>query len=220
MLCLLPSVEELTSILLKCSKGRNLAHALRMQAYLGDLGLEAHASLGNCLVFVLVQVESICHAEQVFDRLLLRDKRSWNSLIIGHAKYGDPQHALALYQLMLENDSLDPSAYSFIALLKVCSALNDLERGQELHIEIARRNLLEQNVFIGSSLVNMYAKCSALEMAHDVFDKLAVRDVYLWNALIGVYVEHGQCEDALMFFEQMQLDSTSPDAATFVCCLK
>lgn len=42
----------------------------------------------------------------------------------------------------------------------------------------------------------------------------------LWNALIGGYAQQGLAEEALVCFQWMQCDCTSPDAVTFVCVLK
>eukprot|EP00250_Pteridium_aquilinum_P029183 c38703_g1_i1 orf=2-337(+) len=66
----------------------------------------------------------------------------------------------------------------------------------------------------------MYAKCGLLAEAHNVFDKLQVQDVVSWTALIGGYAEHGLGEESLSCFEEMQHKGASPDAGTFVCCLK
>lgn len=109
---------------------------------------------------------------------------------------------------------------SYDALLKVCSQQKDLQRGTRLHVEIVQKGLLEHDTFVGSSLVNMYAKCGALSSAQDVFDKLPIRNKVSWNALIGGYAQHGHGEDALLLFEQMQQDGFSPDKVTFICILK
>eukprot|EP00250_Pteridium_aquilinum_P015647 c22681_g1_i1 orf=2-256(-) len=50
---------------------------------------------------------------------------------------------------------------AFVALLKVCAKRKDLYRGSRLHAVILHRGLLKKNIFIGSILVHMYAKCGA-----------------------------------------------------------
>ncbi|MCO5572921.1 hypothetical protein L7F22_037746 [Adiantum nelumboides] len=66
----------------------------------------------------------------------------------------------------------------------------------------------------------MYAKCGALPKAHQVFDNLLVQDVVLWTALIAGNTENGYYEEALACLEQMCSKGLSPNATTYVCCLK
>jgi hypothetical protein len=59
--------------------------------------------------------------------------------------------------------------------------------GREIHCEIAMEGY-ETDRFIGSILVDLYAKCGFLEEAQDVFDTLLSRDVVVWTALIAGWI--------------------------------
>ncbi|CAM6017651.1 unnamed protein product [Sphagnum balticum] len=43
---------------------------------------------------------------------------------------------------------------------------------------------LESDVFVGSSLVDIYAKCGSIEDAWRVFNKMASRNVVTWTTMI------------------------------------
>lgn len=122
-------------------------------------------------------------------------------------------HALILYEKMQEDDPLHPNRYTFMALLQACARLEDVERGCKIHAEIERKGFLETDIFIGSSLVDMYVKCGCLVKALEVFDKLPVRNVVSWTALIGGYAEHGRSEEALFYFKHMQYVGISLDSS-------
>eukprot|EP00250_Pteridium_aquilinum_P009891 c19006_g1_i1 orf=3-476(-) len=154
-----PSVELLLDILRKCAK--DTALALYLHAHSRTIGLEAHSLLGNCLVSVFVEAGNLGNAQKVFDRLECKSECSWNSLVIAYVKRGEPQNALGLYQTMGE-DSMLLNEFAFVALLKACTNLADVKQGRELHAQIARKNILESNVIIGTALVDMYAKCGLL----------------------------------------------------------
>eukprot|EP00250_Pteridium_aquilinum_P016285 c23034_g24_i3 orf=64-732(+) len=214
------STQDFFSLVRKCRMEKDLVQALRLHhAFMSQSGLEGHASH---LVLVLIELGSVCHAQQVFDRMAHRDELLWNALIAGYVKHNEPQHALSLYQIMHEKQDhhIRPSAYTLVALLKGCATLKDLNTGHRIHVEIARRGFLENNIFIGCSLVDMYAKCGLLARAQEVFDNLPYRDVVSWNALITGYADYGHDEEALQCFEQMQLEGVLADAVTFVCSLK
>eukprot|EP00250_Pteridium_aquilinum_P001377 c11579_g1_i1 orf=1-318(-) len=44
-----------------------------------------------------------------------------------------------------------------VALLKACGEQKDLHEGSRLHAHVLKRGMLKQSIFIGSTLVSMYA---------------------------------------------------------------
>jgi pentatricopeptide repeat protein len=81
--------------------------------------------------------------------------------------------------------------------------------------------LLEKDVVLGTSLVDMYVKCGMLEKAQMVLKDLHIRNVTSWNALIAGYAQQGQGNEALTCFEYMQSKGAlSPDVVTYTCALK
>ena len=112
------------------------------------------------------------------------------------------------------------TSHAFVSLLKACTSSRDLERGLDVYSEISRFHCLQDDVFLGTALVDMYAKCGSLIRAQEVFDKLPVRNVVTWNALLTGCVDSGCGEEALDYFEEMHLEGILPNAVTFVCILK
>lgn len=213
-----PSVATFVHISQKCRKEKNLVYARRVHKHISDKGLEGHRSLGNYLVPMFVECKSVSDAQQVFNGLVDRNEHSWTSLIQGYIECGDSQHALHLFKKMQE-DCVYPSRYTFVALVKAYASLKCVERAREIHVEIAKRGL-EKNLYVGSALVNMYANCDSLAEAMEVFDKLPVRNVVSWTALIQGYAVHGLGEEAVDCLEQMQVGDVSADATMFVSSLK
>lgn len=109
---------------------------------------------------------------------------------------------------------------TFVTQLKLCANQRDLHTGTKLHAELARTRLVQRNVFVASSLINLYAKCKALTKAQEVFDELPVRNVILWTVLIAGYTQNGHAKEALDCFRRMQHEGLYPDATTFACILK
>jgi pentatricopeptide repeat protein len=103
--------------------------------------------------------------------------------------------------------------------LKACGIAGATGKAQGVHAEIERAGLLEKNILIGSSLVDMYAKCGASEKAHEVFNKLPVRDVVCWTALITGYSLVGKDAMAISLFSEMVLAGIEPNAIVFTVLL-
>ncbi|XP_057871179.1 pentatricopeptide repeat-containing protein At1g11290, chloroplastic-like [Cryptomeria japonica] len=60
----------------------------------------------------------------------------------------------------------------------------------------------------------MYAKCGGIEFARQVFDRMLVRDVVTWNAMISGCAQNGKAREALVFFDQMQKSEMKPNPVT------
>lgn len=158
-------------------------------------------------------------AQEVFDKLLFRNVVSWTSLISGYAEYGQCEEAIEKFKQM-RVACVSPNVFAFACVLKACSDDSVVQMGREIHADIAAKGL-ETDLFVGSSLVGMYAKCGALFEAQDVADQLSSqKDVVTWTALIAGYAEHGPPEEALSCFEQMQSEGVSPNEVTISCALK
>ena len=70
------------------------------------------------------------------------------------------------------------------------------------YAEIVKKGV-ESDSFVSNSLMNMYAKHGAFLEAKKVSNHLLLRDSASWNPLIGGYLEHGFCQEALSCFEGM-----------------
>ncbi len=154
---------------------------------------------------------------RVFNKMLSDDVVTWNVMIFGYVKCGQSQKALELCQQM-QHDALWPSPVTFVGLLNSCASLIALEQGRHIHKQIIECGY-ESNVFVGSSLVDMYAKCGSMEDACRVFNKMPSHDVVAWNAMIFGYMKCGQGQKALELFQQMQQEGVQPTAVTFVAVL-
>lgn len=205
-------------LLQSCLKRKELAEAHRVHLLLCKNGHERDGHLGNTLVNVLVQCGSLSEAVKVFDRLPYRNVYSWTALISGYNRQGQPREALKLYQHM-RNEGVKRNKYTFVSVLKACHAAKDLEEGRRIHAEAISCGL-ESDLYIGTTLVDMYSSLGDIEDARNVFDVLPEHDVASWNAIIIGCAEQEHGEMALQLYEQMQEEGFDPDNRTLVSVLK
>eukprot|EP01018_Ginkgo_biloba_P019332 Gb_33828 [translate_table: standard] len=160
-------------------------------------------------------------AMKLFQKMPKRNVVSWNAMIAGFAQNGHFDEALKLYRKM-QVEHVKPDLDTFANVLQACANLAALEHGKEVHKDIIRTKF-QSDVFVGTALVDMYAKCGSIRNACEVFDAMSKRDVVSWNAMILGYAMHGCGKEALQLFEQMQNSTTKPNHVTFVgvlsaCC--
>ena len=154
-----PSIASLIFNLQRCRALKNLDYAKHLHAFACNNGLDSHSVVGNHLVPLFVDCESVCEAQKVFNRLIDKNEHSWTSLIYGHVQYGKPKLALDLYQEM-QDHGIDSSSFTLVALLKAFSQLKDIDCGREIHSQIAHKGF-DREDSVGSMLVNLYAKCGS-----------------------------------------------------------
>jgi pentatricopeptide repeat protein len=93
-----------------------------------------------------------------------------------------------------------PDKFTFVQVIKACSGLGTLGGGRLVHEQLIQSGC-ESDVFVGSSLVDMYAKSGSIEDASKVFNKMPYsQDVVTWTAIILGHVQSRQRQKALELF--------------------
>ncbi len=182
-----------------------------------ERGWDSDIFVGSSLVDMYAKCGSMEDASSVFNKLPSRNVVTWTAMILGHVKCGKGQKALELFQQM-QQEGVQPNSVTFVGVLNACASVVALEEGRCAHEQIIERGW-DSDVFVGSSLVDMYAKCATMEDAWRVFRKMPSRNVVSWNAIPGGCAMHGHGKEALKHFEQTCEEGVQPDDITFVCLL-
>jgi pentatricopeptide repeat protein len=154
----------------------------------------------------------------MLEKLSEQHQSSWSSVIAGYAKQGRGHEALKCLERM-QSAGLLPDAITFVCILNACGNAGAIEEGQKVYDEILSRDLLKNNVVLGTALVDMYAKCGGLAKAEQILEELPIRNVVTWCALIAGYAQQGQGLEALVCFKRMQSEGISPNDVTLLSVL-
>ncbi|CAM6066121.1 unnamed protein product [Sphagnum tenellum] len=161
-------------------------------------GSESDVFVGNSLVDMYAKCGSIEDAWKMFTKMPSRDVVTWNTMILGRVKCGQGQKALELFQQM-QQEGVQPNSVTFVGVLNACASVLALEDGRCAHKQIIESGW-DSDIFVGSSLVDMYAKCGSMEDAWNVFKNMPSRDVVTWTTMILGHVKCGQGQKALELF--------------------
>eukprot|EP00249_Psilotum_nudum_P015890 c25573_g1_i1 orf=605-1504(+) len=215
----IPISRKIAHSLLKvCTGKRDLEAVMRVQSLIVSSGLDSIAVLGDHLIRLFAACGRLLEANRVFCKVAKPSVYTWNAIISANADLGQAERALELYHKM-EQSTVKCSKYIYVSVLKACTQTGNLSQGRLIHGQIIEHGL-NSDVFIGSTLIDMYAKCGNLKEACNVFDKLPTRDVVTWGAMIAGYALHGHGDSALELFQKMQEKGTKPDIVTFLSALK
>lgn len=200
-----------------CSSLSALEQGKHIHSHNIESGFEMEIFIGNALICMYAGCKNIEEAQRVFDRMQMRDVISWSTLMTGYVQHGHLQEALQLFQNM-QQEGVEPDQAAFVCIFKACSSLAALEQGKSLHAHALHKGF-ESDLYVSTTLIDMYGKCGSLEDAHTVFERLPKQNVVTWNAMIAAYVENTECRLAFQHFEDMKRAGLKPNDVTFICLL-
>ncbi|CAL1414807.1 unnamed protein product [Linum trigynum] len=168
--------------------------------------LDGYARLGD--------VES---AELLFNQMPAKDVISWTTMINCYSQNKKFREALGVFNEMTKNE-ITPDEVTLASVISACAHLGALDLGKEIHYYVMQ-NGFDLDVYIGSSLIDMYAKCGSLERSLLVFYKLRDKNLFCWNSIIEGLAVHGYAEEALGMFSKMKRERIKPNGVTFISIL-
>ncbi|KAF5817352.1 putative tetratricopeptide-like helical domain superfamily, DYW domain-containing protein [Helianthus annuus] len=187
-----------------------LKASMRVQALSEGMELHGFASKMDFVSdpFVqtgLVAMYSVCgHIEDarlMFDKMPERDIVAWNSMIDGYCVNGRYNNVLPLIEEM-KRSNVKPDEKIFSTVVSACARAGNLEFGKAFHGFIT-----ENKVFVDynlqCALVIMYACCSYMDMATNMFKNLSPTNIVVSTAMITGYSKAGQVDAARLVFDQM-----------------
>ena len=140
-------------------------------------------------------------ARQLFDGMLLRNVVSWNVMVNGYVKAKRPEQALEVVRWMAEV-GVRGTATTMVGAATACARLGRLRTGREVHCAFLR-HFEDDNLLVWTTLVDMYAKCRRVLAARKVFDRLSMRNLVCWNAMIIGHCVYGEPYDGIKLFHEM-----------------
>jgi pentatricopeptide repeat protein len=210
-----PTGATIVSVLKACSSARSLSKGREIHDDIAREGwLKKHISIATSLLDMYAKCGALSRAREVFDEIPHQDSVAWNALIAGYAQHGHGEEALKCYREM-RSRGFSPTPTTFVCTLKACGNMGSMDLGREIHAEVAKKGLVKANVLVGTTLVDMYAKCGALAQAQEVFDELVDRDLVAWNALLAGYAQLGRSETIFDALPKMIGEGSEPDGFTF-----
>ncbi|XP_020207742.1 pentatricopeptide repeat-containing protein At2g22070 [Cajanus cajan] len=195
-----PTQFTFTNVLASCAATQALDVGKKLHSFVVKLGLSGVVPVANSLLNMYAKCGDSVMAEFVFDRMRLKDKSTWNTVISMHMQFGRLDHALALFDQMTDPDIVswnsiitgychqgyDIKALETFALMlkssslkpdkftlgSVLSACANLERLKPG--KQIHAHIIRANVDIagpvGNALISMYSKSGAIEIARRIVE--------------------------------------------------
>ncbi|XP_047173674.1 putative pentatricopeptide repeat-containing protein At5g52630 [Vigna umbellata] len=191
--------RDICKVLVCLTHSRLLPKGLQLHAYVIKLGFEALPLVCHHLINFYSKTNLPHSSHKLFDSFPQKSATTWSSVISAFAQNDLPHLALRFFRRMLRHGLL-PDDHTLPTATKSCAALSSLPTAHSLHA-LAIKSANHFDVFVGSSLVDMYAKCGEINNARKVFDEMPHKNVVSWSGLIYGYSQLGLDEEALNLFK-------------------
>ncbi|KAK0575494.1 hypothetical protein LWI29_001481 [Acer saccharum] len=203
--------KHLKSVLLASKDGSTIT---KIHAFMIKTNLSTHRNFVGRIIASYARINDITSARKVFDELPQRGVDTFNVMIIACSHKESPSEVLGLYNQMIK-ESVRPDSSTFTVALKACVSLMDLKLGEQVWHKAVDFGY-ENDVFVGSSLLNLYAKCGKMDKAIVVFDKMQRKDIVCWSCMINGFACNGQPREAVDMYKRMRNEGIEEDEIVMV----
>ncbi|GAA0157283.1 hypothetical protein LIER_14586 [Lithospermum erythrorhizon] len=169
----------------------------------------------NTMLLVYSKSKNIAKMEEFFKLIPRKDKVSWNLFISGYVSSEMVGEAIESYRGMLREGVGNLNRISVSTMLSLSSKKNKVRLGRQVHGQVVKFGFCSY-AFVGSALVDMYAKFGLAWEAKRVFDELPEKnDSVSWTTMISGLMQNGLYHQAIETFQQMRFVGCDIDQFTF-----
>ncbi|KAF7820519.1 pentatricopeptide repeat-containing protein [Senna tora] len=181
--------------------------------YLIKSGLVFHQYVKNALIHMYSRCFHVELAMQILDTVPGYDIFSYNSILNALVESGYTVEAEAVLVRMADQ-LIAWDNVTYVSVFGLCSQLKNLQLGLQIHAQMLKADM-KFDVFVSSTMIDMYGKCGKVLSARKFFDSLQNRNVVAWTAVMTAYLQNGYFEETLNLFRIMELEDTVPNECTF-----
>ncbi|XP_077241315.1 pentatricopeptide repeat (PPR) superfamily protein [Tasmannia lanceolata] len=198
-------ISDLRDILLECARKKSIAEGKSCHALFIQAGLHRDTLISNILINLYSKCGFVDIARNVFDRMPWRSIVSWNTMIGAHTQHGEEQEALKLF-IQMQREGTPPSEFTLSSTLCACATKLAVVECKQLHA-FGLKSALDSNVFVGTAILDVYAKCNLIKDASLIFDGMTEKTEVTWSSMVAGYVQNDLYEEALLLFHRAQKTS-------------
>ncbi|XP_048447626.1 pentatricopeptide repeat-containing protein At3g03580-like isoform X1 [Pyrus x bretschneideri] len=212
---LLPDSFSISGVLPACGGLVDVKEGQIVHALIEKIGVHADVLVSNGLLSMYFKFGWLKDAQSLFEKMVVRDSVSWNTVICGYSQLGLFKDSINLFKQMV--NEFTPDLLTITSVLRACAHLRDLRLARYVH-DYMKRSAFQFDTMANNILIDMYAKCGNLLASQEVFDHMECRDAVSWNSLINGYFLNGYSDEGFNLFKAMK-SSVKPDSVSYVMIL-
>ncbi|KAL9226526.1 hypothetical protein vseg_002330 [Gypsophila vaccaria] len=213
-----PNCFTYVGVIAACTELKDLhVQGSLVHAHAIKLGFVINGFVVSALVDCYSKYGRVDEAVSVFHAASTEDNIVYNSMISGYCQNMYYDDALRLFVKMRE-EGLNSTHFTLSSVLNACGRLSVLQLGRQLHCLVMKLGFAT-NVFVMSSLIDMYSKSGSVDEASCAFKQTKEKNSVIWTSMVSGYAQSGQALEALHVFDQMVDEGFLPDHICFTAAL-
>ncbi|KAG9443614.1 hypothetical protein H6P81_014954 [Aristolochia fimbriata] len=204
-----PDAVTIASLLSACATLGALDKGKQLHAYVFKSGISSDVIIEGSLLDLYVKCSDVNTAHEFFNTTNKENVVLWNVMFVAYGQLGNLRESFNLFYQM-QFAGVSPNQYTYPSILRTCTSVGAPELGEQIHTHVIKSGF-EQNVYVSSVLIDMYAKCGNLSAARGILDRVTEDDVVSWTAMIAGYAQHELSIEALGLFIEMRKQGIQAD---------
>lgn len=170
--------NESTLVLLlnACGRSARLKEGRSVHASLIRTFLNSSVVIDTALIDMYGKCKEVGLARRIFDSLSIRNKVTWNVMILAHCLHGRPEGGLELFEAMI-NGMLRPDEVTFVGVLCGCARAGLVSQGQNYYSLMVDEFQIKPNFGHQWCMANLYSSAGFPEEAEEALKNLPDEDV-------------------------------------------
>ncbi|CAN6443741.1 unnamed protein product [Victoria cruziana] len=165
-------------------------------------GIIGCLTVSNSLINMYSKTGCLSDARRIFCGMKELDLISWNSMISTCIQNGFDEDSMHLF-VDMQRHGVIPDRYTLNAVLRASTTLS-LNLGKQAHVHAVKHGSACYDVFVLTTLLDLYCKHGLMKDAMLLFDRMVNSDIAVWNALLSGYVLNKEGNEALKLLNHMQ----------------
>ncbi|CAN0911788.1 Pentatricopeptide repeat-containing protein At5g66520, partial [Linum grandiflorum] len=162
-----------------------------------------NVEIGTVLVDMYAKLGFLDYALLVFDSMKERNVATWTALICGAAQNGCNQEALSFFEMMTDEQGVEPNEMTFTGVLNACAHSGLVEQGRR-YFEMIKEYGLKHRIQHYGCMVDLYGRAGLMEEAHDVIMRMELEpNSFVWGSFLSACKEHDRFDMAEKVMEQV-----------------
>ncbi|CAN4126396.1 unnamed protein product [Withania somnifera] len=206
-----------SGVLCACAAKFAVLESKQLHGFAIKVSMEFNVFVATALLDVYGKCGLMNDAFRVFVSMPERNEVTWSSMAAAYVQNELYEEGILFFHRM-QKCGIEHNQFMLSSVVSACAALAALLEGNEVHA-IVWKTGFGANVYVASSLVDLYARCGSIGEACIVFLNAEVKNDVIWNSMISGLARNARPLEAMKFFEKMQLEGFYPNELTYVAVL-
>lgn len=191
------------SVLSACGALANVACGTQVYGLVWKNGFFSNGYLRAGMIDLFTKCGRVEDALKVLHDVDCENVVCWNAVVSGAVKNKDHRVALEVFTEMCSYGSVTPNSFTLSSVLTACAAVEELELGKCIHGRVIKSGA-GGDVFVGTAIVDLYAKSGAMFDALKQFKCMPTRNVVSWTVVISGFVNKDDYVSAFSLLNEMR----------------